>query len=71
MFIDVSFEVVIFFVLLIDAVVANIVAWLKPQWYRSRFGIISRYFPVTKGWTTYYLILVLWIGYLLIKFGVL
>lgn len=66
---DISLEVIVFFVLLFDAIGANVIAWSNREWYRTHFAIISRYFPATKGWTTYYLILVLWMGYLLVKFG--
>ena len=55
---------IIFWVLLLDSVVANIVAWGFRGWYLKHFRLVSRYFPVAKGWTTYYLILVLYIGYL-------
>ena len=64
-----SIEVIIFYLLLVDSVGANLVSWGgERSWYRKNFRLISRYFPATKGWTTYYLVLVLWIGVLLYKF---
>ena len=62
-------EIIIFYIILIDSLSANIVAWFGADWYVKHFRIISRYFPVTKGWTTYYLILVLWIGIILYRYG--
>ncbi len=58
--------VIIFYFLLIDSVSANIVAWsgLK-KWYQGNFTIFSRYFPITKGWAGYYLLLVVFIAYII------
>lgn len=57
-------EQIVFYALLIDSVAANILAWWGVGWYTKHLRIMSRYFPISKGWTTYYLVLVLWIGYL-------
>lgn len=62
-------ETVIFYLVLIDALSANILAWIGEGWYLHHFRHISRYFPVAKGWTAYYLVLVLWIGWLLMRNG--
>jgi|AP45_3_1055517.scaffolds.fasta_scaffold04671_7 hypothetical protein len=63
-----TLETVIFFLLLIDSIGANWLAWFggdkSKRWYISHLRTLSRLFPVTKGWITYYLLLVLWIGYL-------
>ena len=59
-------EVIVFFLLLVDSISGNLIAWTSEgKWYRKNFRIISRYFPATRGWTTYYLILVLWMGLML------
>jgi len=65
-----SFEVVVFFILLIDSVTVGLIAWLGGgyRWYPKE---LSRYFPLAKGWSTYYLILVLWVGFLLYRFRIL
>jgi len=60
-----TLETIVFFLLLIDSVGANWVAWFGHKWYISHFRTLSRFFPDAKGWTVYYLILVLWIGYLI------
>lgn len=64
-----SIEVLIFYILLIDSIGANLVAWfgIGEKWYLKNLRIISRYFPPSRGWTTYYLILVILIGLLIFK----
>ncbi|MCL5011835.1 MAG: hypothetical protein M1320_00210 [Patescibacteria group bacterium] len=64
-------EVIVFALLLIDSISCNAIAWTgEERWYHKHFRVFSRYFPATKGWCTYYLILVLWIGVLLLVNGV-
>jgi|TARA_B100001079_G_C16277983_1_gene455173 hypothetical protein len=61
--------IIAFYLLLVDSLGANIVSWLGfRKGYKGNFSIIARYFPATRGWTTYYLILVLLIGYLVHNF---
>ncbi len=61
--------VIVFYLLLIDSLGANAMSWLGlKKWYQGNFSAFARYFPATKGWTTYYLILVLIIGYLIHNF---
>ena len=58
-----TIEIVVFIVLLVDSLSCNLIAWSgKNDWYIKHFRIISKNFPLAKGWTTYYLVLVLWIG---------
>jgi hypothetical protein len=64
-----SIEAIIFYVLLIDAIGANIIVRARRDWYVHRFRTISRWFPPAEGWVLYYLILVLWIGSLLYRAG--
>ena len=67
---DYTLELIIFIVLLIDSIGANLMAWSGGRmWYQRNFRLMSRYFPITKGWTTYYLILVLIMGLMLYRFG--
>ena len=64
--------IIIFYILLIDSIGANAMAWGGGQkWYHRHFRIMSRYFPMAKGWATYYFILVIFIGTMLYNFGVL
>ena len=53
-----------FWVLLVDSLVANGIAWWGSVWYAKHLQTASRLLPMTKVWTGYYLALVLWIGYL-------
>ncbi len=62
-------DVIVFWLLLLDSVIANIVAWIGQDWYIRHFRLVSRYFPLAKGWTTYYLVLVLWLGSILMRTG--
>lgn len=60
-----SFQEIVFYLLLVDSIGANLLSWggVGEKWYKN-LRLFSRYFPATKGWTIYYLLLVLWIGYL-------
>lgn len=65
-----SLEVIITLVLLIDAIGANIVAWSPGRtWLLEHARSFSRYFPVTKGWALWYLLLVLWTLYVIYRLG--
>ncbi|MCR4311229.1 MAG: hypothetical protein NUV54_01510 [Candidatus Taylorbacteria bacterium] len=65
------YEAIIFYVLLIDSIGANLVVWFGRRWYTEHFRIFSRVFPPASGWALYYLVLVLWIGALLSRLGIL
>lgn len=64
-------ETIIFYLLLIDSLFAGAAAWcgLGERWYVKNARTLSRLFPLVKGWTAYYIILVLWIGSLLYRAG--
>jgi hypothetical protein len=67
---EISFESILFALLFVDSVGANLLSWTDgKKWYRKNFRIFSRYFPLTKGWTTLYFILVLLIGSLISNSG--
>ena len=62
---DFSILAIVFYVLLVDSLGANIAAWAHAEkWWNKHFPCVAKYFPLTKGWAGYYLILVLFIGYL-------
>ncbi|MEM3074361.1 MAG: hypothetical protein QW727_00230 [Candidatus Pacearchaeota archaeon] len=63
----INLEEIIFYILLVDAIGANIIAWFFQKWYKKNVKSLAKYFPATKGWTAWYLILVLLIGYLIYK----
>ncbi len=61
-------EIIIFFILLINSVGAMIISFFgDDKWYKKHLGIFAKYFPKAKGWSVYYFLLVLWIGYLVFK----
>ncbi len=65
-------ESIIFYLLLIDALGANLFAFSGgKKWYQRNCTILARYFPLSKGWTLYYLTLVLFIGYILLRHNLL
>ena len=55
---------IIFYLLLLDSVMANLAAWFFSKEYKEKFKWFAKRFPASKGWCIWYLILVLWIGYL-------
>ncbi len=66
-----NIEATIFYVLLIDAISANLMVHFGSEWYVRHFRTISRWFPPAEGWALYYLALVLWVGSLLYRAGML
>lgn len=66
-----SVEAIIFYILLIDAFGANLVVYFGSKWYVQHFRTLSRWFPPAEGWALYYLVLILWVGSLLYRVGML
>ena len=64
-------EVILFYLALLDAICANLLTWFDQRWYTKHFRLMSRFFPPSRGWSAYYLLLVLWIGWLLARQGLL
>ena len=58
------FKIIIFYILLLDAIVINVLIFFNNKWYKENIGIFKSIFPSGKGWAVYYLILVLYIGLL-------
>ena len=58
-----SIEAIIYYLIAIDAVFAAISAWtgLGKETFK-KLGPHTRYFPITRGWATLYLALVIWLG---------
>ncbi len=59
-----SFQLIVFYLLLLDSIVVNLLAWFDGKWFAKNFRTFSRYFPIAKGWAALYFLLVLWIGFL-------
>lgn len=64
-------EGIIWYLILIDAIGANIVIWFFSSWYKKKFKWLTKHFPASKWLATGYLILVLWVGYGLNRLGML
>jgi len=66
----VGFEGVIFYLFLLDSLGANIMAWIFPKWLKKNYRGFYKHFPLTRGWAAVYLVLVLWVGYGLVRLGI-
>jgi hypothetical protein len=68
----VSFESIIWYLFLLDALGANIFVWLGyGKGIKKKLKGFFKHFPLTKGWALMYLVLVLWVGYALYRLGIL
>jgi hypothetical protein len=56
---------IIFWILLVDSLIAGYIAWCGNKEYWNNKKFFKRYLPLTKGWTTWYIILSLFIGYII------
>jgi len=63
-------EAVIYYLVLLDSIGANITSWCCAGWYKKNFKWFWKHFPATKGWAAWYLILVLWVGYGLMRLNI-
>ncbi len=66
-----GFETILWYLLLLDCIGANISAWFFPDWYKKKFKKFHKIAPLTKMWCGLYLVLVLWVGYSLSRLGLL
>jgi len=66
-----TIEGIIWYIILLDSLVCNFIAWLDERWYIKNFKTFSRLFPITKAFAAYYFVLVLWIGLALYRLDVL
>ena len=64
-----TIEEILWYLVFIDSILVNLIVWLFPNWYEKKFKNMSKYFPASKGWCLWYLVLVLWIGYALLRLG--
>lgn len=66
-----TFEIILYFLVLADSIFANVAAWgTFGDELTKRYSIFGKYFPIRRGWTTYYLVLVIWLGWALFRLGV-
>jgi len=66
----VGIEAVIYYLILLDSIVANIMVWFFAKWYKKNYRGWYKHFPAAKGWALWYLILVIWVGYGLQRLGI-
>jgi len=66
-----TLEGIVWLVLLIDSVGAVLTAYFFRKQYKSKFKGIANHFPATKGWTLFYLALMIWIGTIMYRSGLL
>ena len=63
-------EGVIWYLFVLDSVGANIAAWFFANWAEKNFKGILKHIPLKKSWAAIYLLLVLWVGYGLLRLGI-
>jgi hypothetical protein len=60
-------EVIAWWLIALDAILYNLVAWAGAEWYESKFPGLARIFPATKAFGLLYGGLVAWLGFALIR----
>ena len=53
-----NIEAIVFYILLVDAISANLMVQFGSERYVRHFRTLSRWFPPAEGWALYYLALV-------------
>jgi len=72
MYMEWNLESIIFYVLLLDATFAVVLAFFGGRvWWRTLLPQVAKHLPLTRGWTLVYLSLVLFMGYILHKHDIL
>lgn len=61
---ELDIYIVVFYLLALDSMIANIIAWGARGWYIKHLQPVSRWLPLTRAWAAFYLGLVIWIGIL-------
>lgn len=61
-------EGILWYIVLLDCIVYNIFAW--TGWRNRTTHWISQYFPINKWVGIWYLIMVLWLGYSLLRMDI-
>jgi len=60
-------EGVIWYLILIDCIIYNVMAWTQGKKHNKLTHWISEYFPLNRFMGFYYCILVIWLGYTLYR----
>ena len=65
-----NWMIILFYLLLIDAIIANALSWGgKQHWWQKNLGTFAVHFPLARGWTVIYLALVALLGIILNQTG--
>lgn len=63
---SINIESILFYLFLFDAIGANLLAWGGGEkWWQRNLAPVARFMPLARGWTTYYLVLVVVMGIML------
>ncbi|MDG1950450.1 MAG: hypothetical protein P8J32_06590 [bacterium] len=69
---DFQIDVIIFWLLLADSIIANLMTWIGAEaWWPKQLRGLSRILPAKKAWTSIYLLLILWVGSILLRLDML
>ena len=60
-------EGLLWYIILLDSIIYNILAWTHGKWHKKMTHWVSKYFPIDKGVGLLYIILVLWVGFALLR----
>ena len=67
----INIEAIIWYLFLLDSIGANVLSWCCANWYKKNYKGFYKHFPTSKGWSLIYLVLVLWVGYGLLRLDIL
>jgi hypothetical protein len=67
-----NLEAIFWYLAIFDSVIGNLMIWFYPTFFNGKtWKHFHKLFPVAKGWGALYLVLVLWVGWILFRLGVL
>ncbi len=63
-------EGLLWYLLLIDAIYYNIMAWSLGKWHERKTHWVSGYFPLDRFFGFVYFVLILWVGFALLRMDI-
>ena len=63
-------EGLVWYLLLVDALFYNVMAWMKGKGHQRKTHWVSVYFPLDQFFGFVYLILILWVGLALLRMDI-
>ena len=67
----INFEIIFWYILLIDSLVYNGIAWFYIDWYKSAFSHLADIIPINRLYGALYIGLITWVGSTLLRLGIL